>query len=80
MLNRLLKAELEKNRQTDVSQGEDITALETAVGTVPAESDDLQTQVSALAAAVGTVPDEADDLQTQITSLAARVKTLEDKE
>lgn len=57
MLNRLLKAELDKIKQTDISQGEDITALETAVGTVPAESDDLQTQVTAIEARVKALED-----------------------
>ena len=57
MLNRLLKAELEKIKQTDISQGEGITALETAVGTVPAESDDLQTQVTAIEARVKALED-----------------------
>ena len=79
MLTRMLKAELEKTKQTDLSQEADITALESAVGTVPAESGDLQTQVSTLGAAVGDVTSgEGNDLQSQVTALGVRVKALED--
>ena len=79
MLTRMLKAELEKTKQTDLSQEADITALESAVGTVPEESDDLQTQVTALGTKVGEVPSgESNDLQSQVTALGVRVKALED--
>ena len=46
---RVLKAEIEKIKATDVSQETDITALETAVGEVPSgDGNDLQSQITAL--------------------------------
>lgn len=54
---RVLKGEIDKIKQTDVSQETDITALETAVGTVPEEGDDLQTQITKLEARVKTLED-----------------------
>ena len=46
---RILKAEIDKIKQTDASQGSDIDALETAVGSVPTGSgNDLQSQVTAI--------------------------------
>lgn len=77
---RILKGEIDKIKVTDSGQEEDITALESAVGSVPTgEGNDLQSQVTALAAAVGEVPSgEGNDLQSQITALELRVKTLED--
>ena len=79
MLTRMLKAELEKTKLTDISQGEDIDALETAIGTVPSgEGNDLQSQITVLETAIGTVPSgEGNDLQSQITALDTRVKALE---
>lgn len=55
---RVLKGEIDKIKQTDVSQETDITALETAVGSVSAEGDDLQTQVTKLEARVKALEDE----------------------
>ena len=54
---RVLKGEIDKIKQTDVSQETDITALETAVGSVAAEGDDLQTQVTKLEARVKALED-----------------------
>ena len=54
---RVLKGEIDKIKQTDVSQETDITALETAVGSVSAEGDDLQTQVTKLEARVKALED-----------------------
>ncbi len=54
---RVLKGEIDKIKQTDVSQETDITALETAVGTVPSTGDDLQTQVTKLEARVKALED-----------------------
>ena len=54
---RVLKGEIDKIKQTDVSQETDITALEKAVGTVPSTEDDLQTQVTKLEARVKALED-----------------------
>lgn len=59
MNSRVLKGEIDKIKQTDVSQETDITALETAVGSVSAEGDDLQTQVTKLEARVKALEDAA---------------------
>ena len=80
MNTRVLKSEIEKIKVTDSGQETDITALETAVGTVETgEGNDLQSQVTALGTAIGTVPSgEGNDLQSQVTALGTRVKALED--
>ena len=57
---RVLKGEIDKIKQTDASQETDITALETAVGTVSAEGDDLQTQITKLEARVKALEDAPD--------------------
>ena len=82
MIQRLLKAAIDKNLATDSSQASDIAGLKTNVGTVPSGSgNDLQSQITALGAKIGTVPSgEGNDLQSQITALASRVKTLEDED
>lgn len=54
---RVLKGEIDKIKQTDDNQETDITALETAVGTVPTTGDDLQTQVTKLEARVKALED-----------------------
>jgi len=57
---RVLKSEIEKIKALDVSQGTDITALETAVGEVPSGAGhDLQSQVTALDNRVKVLEDAA---------------------
>ena len=60
---RVLKSEIEKIKQTDSGQETDITALETAVGTVESgEGNDLQSQINALAERVQILEGEAVDI------------------
>ena len=57
---RVLKGEIDKIKVTDSGQEEDITALETAVGSVPTgEGNDLQSQITALEARVKALEDAA---------------------